>query len=209
MHRQAGVLVVLVATGAFAQRLHLLETEATAPEPPRLATHASLASPAATPSMGYLPHLGIAAGVGVAMSPLGLWLTSLLSRLTNNLVVSLLPLLVSGLLAPTMTTLAAWLAGNHGRGDGDGRFGFWLPWLLTTGVHVVATVVGAFLGLSLGLPGGLILFSLIDGALMGGTSVGSLRTWARPRPAAPLVTLETHSPTETPCAVLVLSRVEL
>lgn len=166
-----------------------------------------LPSASATP-MPYMAHLGIAAGVGIASVPLGLWLTNLVGNLSINLVGAAVPgLLMMGLFAPTVTALTAFLVGNLGLSEADGRFGFWLPWVSTVLVHVVATVVAGFAGVSLGAVPGLVVFSLVDGVLMGGSSVGMMRLLRRSAAAPTPVVFETHNPGESTVMMVPVSTV--
>jgi hypothetical protein len=122
-------------------------------------------------------QLGAAMGAGALSVPMGLALASWTGTLSNSLIWSALPALLSmGLVAPTLTTLAAWLIGNH---SSPGRFGFWLPWAATVAVNAVSLVVAGFAGMSFGLPLQVLVFSIVEGALLGGTSVATMRLLER------------------------------
>lgn len=135
-------------------------------------------------------HLGIALGAGMLSAPLGLGFSAWLGTLSNSLVFSALPVLLSmGLVAPTLTVLAAWLTG---RGLAPGRYGFWLPWAATVLVNAAALVVAGFAGMSFGLPLQVLAFSLVEGAVLGATAVGTMRLF--PRAQATGATLASFAP---------------
>ena len=148
---------------------------------------------------------GATAGVGMAAVPLSLWFTSVIGGLSNNLLATAIPsLLVMGLLAPTITALISWVMANTNMPDGQ-RVGFWLPWLGSVVIHCALLVVGGFLGLSIGAPAGLMLFSVIDGFAMSFTITGIQQLAGRSVGA--VSALETHSPGESTMNVVTLSQV--
>jgi len=148
---------------------------------------------------------GATAGVGIAAVPLSLWFTSVIGGLSNNLLATAIPsLLVMGLLAPTITALVSWIMANTNMPDGQ-RVGFWLPWLGSVVIHCALLVVGGFLGLSVGAPVGLAVFSIIDGFAMSFTITGIQQLAGRNVGA--VSSLETHSPGESTMNVVTLSQV--
>ncbi|MGQ0508710.1 MAG: hypothetical protein ACT4TC_25700 [Myxococcaceae bacterium] len=146
-------------------------------------------------------QLGVTLGAGVVSVPLALGLATWLGSLSNSLIWSALPSLLSmALIPPTLTTLVAWWLGNW---VNPGRFGFWAPWVVSCAVNVVALIVGGFAGISVGVPVRLLLFSVIDGVLVGGASAATMRLWAeRARPPIP-----SFSPGISPTHVVTLGKV--
>lgn len=112
--------------------------------------------------------------VAVASSAAGIVLGAGLGVLSNNLIGAAIPgLLIANLiLPPLLTVLAATLMGNWDQAD---RFGFWLPLGAAFLVNAAAIIVtGLFLPIAVGItnPLSLVVFSLIDGLLMSGASIG-------------------------------------
>lgn len=112
--------------------------------------------------------------VSVASSATGIVLGAGLGALSNNLIGAAIPgLLIANLiLPPLLTVLAATLMGNWDQAD---RFGFWLPLGAAFLVNAAAIIVtGLFLPIAVGItnPLSLVVFSLIDGLLMSGATVG-------------------------------------
>lgn len=139
--------------------------------------------PGKAPSFGL--HFGVAAGAGVLAVPLGFGLASLLGNLSNSLIpTAILGLLPMGLVAPLITAFSAWLFGNWNLREADGRFSFWWGFAAAAIVHIAATVVGGFMGVSLAGVPGLLLFSAVDGVLMSAAAVGAQRLF-RPAPTIP------------------------
>jgi hypothetical protein len=146
------------------------EAAADAPLAPAAAPGVSLPR---TERTGFGLHLGVAAVAGVVTVPAGLFLAAGLGSLSNSLIWAAIPAVLSfGLLAPTLTTLAAYLIGNW---NDPGRYGFWAPWAASVLVNALALVVGGFAGFSIGMPVQVLLFSLIDGLVVGGVSAGTMR----------------------------------
>ena len=143
-----------------------------------------------TERTGFGLHLGVAVGAGVLSVPAGLYLAAGVGSLSNALLWSALPALLSfGLVAPTLTPLAAWLVGNW---HDPGRFGFWLPWTASVVVNALAMVAAGFAGMSIGLPAQIVLFSVLDGALLGGVSTATMRLFEK-KPEA-LVSIRSFVP---------------
>ena len=97
-----------------------------------------------------------------------------------------------GFAAPLLVTFVAYTLGKLAD---PGRYSFGAAFWLTSLVNLVALVVGGAMGLSVGVPLRLMLFSLIDGVLLGGTSVGVMRMFEKaPPPVASFVpgVSETH-----------------
>ena len=127
--------------------------------------------------MPYLLHLGIGAATGIVTVPVGLLLASVLGNLSISQLGALIPsFLTMGLFAPALTTLVAWLVGNW---RDPGRFGFWLPAAGSVLVNIISLIVGGFAGLSVGVPVRMVVFSLIAGVLLGGTSVGTMHLFEK------------------------------
>ncbi len=168
------LLTTLAAPSAFAtvpSAVHLVPSDAAL-------GLADISTVAATP--GYIPQFGVAFATGFVAVPFGQWLASAVGNLSVNLIGTAIPaLLIMGLLAPALTTAAAWLYGNwRFLGSGHTPFPFLVPWLAATAVHIAALVVGGFLGVSL-FPGILFTFAVVDSLLLSGTSVGFMHLLQR------------------------------
>lgn len=155
------------------------------------------------PSFGL--HFGVAAAAGMVGAPLGLLTANLLGNLTISLIpTAILGLVPMGLIAPALSALAAWLFGNWNLTDADGRFSFWAGFGAAAIVHILATVIAGFAGVTLaGIPG-LILFSVIDGAVMGAAGVGAMRFF-RKEPA--VAQLPSFSPSVSATTFVPLSTI--
>ncbi|MDP1921986.1 MAG: hypothetical protein Q8L14_37440 [Myxococcales bacterium] len=198
------LVLMLGATQAMAARL-LMEDDL-----PAAAAPSSVLTPTATvnepPSFGL--HFGVAAAAGFVGAPLGF----LLANALGNLSISLIPTAIFGLLpmalvAPAFTALAAWIFGNWKLTDADGKFSFWLGFAAATIVHIAATVIAGFVGVSLaGIPG-LILFSVIDGAAMGAATVGTMRFFRKPPAATASAVLPSFIPSVSATTVMPLTTI--
>ncbi len=190
------VLSVLGATSASAHGARLLAPEDLAgasASAPAVSLTPSAASLRSAPASLWLLR-GATAGVGMASVPVSLWLAGAVGNLSNGLIATAVPaLLIMGLLAPTITALVSWVMANTNLPEGQ-RVGFWLPWLGATLLHVGLLVAGAFLGLSVGSPFGLLAFSAIDGFAMSFAATGIQQLAGRSAQA--VSTLETHAPHE-------------
>lgn len=197
------VMVMLMAPVASAHSARLL-----APDVPVSSGGLSLAPSASSmmkaPASLWLMR-GATAGVGIAAVPVSLWFTSVIGGLSNGLIATAVPsLLIMGLLAPTITALISYIMANTNLPEGQ-HTGFWLPWLGAVVIHCALLVAGGFLGLSVGAPAGLMLFSVIDGFAMSLTITGIQQLAGRSVGA--VTQLDTHSPTESKMNVVTLSQV--
>jgi hypothetical protein len=193
-------LVLVLALPATASAARLLDVE---PAGPSL-----LGTPGPAPAaIGFGEHLGKTVGLGVFSSTAGVLLAVPLGMLSNALLGQLPALLVSLLVGPALTTLGAWLIGNH---DDAGRFGYWGAFGVTALVHLAVLLVTS-LALPVAVawtnPVSLLLYSLVDGLLMSGASVGFMHLVPRRR-AAP-ATLQSFAPGVSDTAFVPLSSVEL
>jgi hypothetical protein len=198
--------VALSASQAHAARLLLPD------DVPASSAAAPVSAPAASssaerhepPSFGL--HLGVTAAAGMVGVPVGF----LLANLLGNLPISLIPtaifgLLPMGLVAPAFAALAGWLFGNWNLTEADGRFSFWAGFGAAAIVHILATVIAGFAGVSIaGIPG-LILFSVIDGAAMGAAGVGAMRFF-RKEPG-PVTVLPSFAPSVSATTFVSLSAI--
>lgn len=198
--------LALVSSQARAARLLLPEdvpasSAAASSEPPSASSAVERHAP---PSFGV--HFGVTAAAGMVGAPVGL----LLANLLGNLPISLIPtaifgLVPMGLVAPVFAALAGWLFGNWNLTEADGRFSFWAGFGAAALVHILATVIAGFAGVSIaGIPG-LVLFSVIDGAAMGAAGVGAMRLF-RKEPA-PVSVLPSFSPAVSATTVVPLSTI--
>lgn len=132
----------------------------------------------------YASVLGVGALTGFIAAPVGLYFASFVGSLGINIIAAALPAaLIMGLFAPAVTTFAAWAYGNWRQ---DGRFGFLPAFGAAALVNIVALLVSASLGLSVGAPMSVLLFGLVDGVLMGGTAVGTMWVLSNKEPAVAL-----------------------
>ncbi len=174
------------------------------PKPEASLTPSAGVTLSSSPRTGFGLQLGVAVAAGVVSVPVGLALGSWVGSLSNSLLASALPtLLCMGLIAPTAVTLAAWLIGNAGA---PGRFPFWVPWAGSVVVNAIALVVAGFAGFSFGVPLQVFVFSLIEGALLGGATTGAMRLFERPPPEAQSV-LPSFSPGIGSTHLVALSRI--
>ncbi|MBL8923973.1 MAG: hypothetical protein JNJ54_34270 [Myxococcaceae bacterium] len=210
MSRSVPVVLALAlalgASQALAARLLLPEdVPAASPASPADAPSASsTAERRSPPSFGV--HFGVTAAAGMVGAPIGLLLANLLGNLPISLIpTAILGLLPMGLVAPAFAALAGWLFGNWNLTEADGRFSFWAGFGAAALVHIIATVIAGFAGVSVaGIPG-LILFSVIDGAAMGAAGVGAMRFF-RKEPA-PVTVLPSFAPSVSVTTFVPLSSV--
>lgn len=123
------------------------------------------------PEMGYGELFAKTSAVGLASSATGVLIGAGLGALSNNLIAAAVPVLLANLfLPPVLTVLAAVLMGNW---DSPGRFGFWLPVLGAFVVNAAAYVLASLvLVVPWTNPVALLLYTLVDGLLMSGATVG-------------------------------------
>jgi hypothetical protein len=127
---------------------------------------------ALTPAPSFGVHFAKTFAVGVGASATGVVVGNLLGRLSNNLYAALLPAALSNLfIGPVLTVLAAVLIGNDGA---PGRYGFWGPLGVAFGLNLVQFVVVSlfFDAVAWSNPVAMLLYTLVDGLLMSGGSVG-------------------------------------
>ena len=172
------MLRLAIASGAAGLLIWAPLARAEGPADAPLAAPASTGVSLATSERtGFGLHLGVAVVAGVVTVPAGLYLAAGLGSLSNSLVWAAIPAVLSfGLLAPTLTTLAAYLIGNW---HDPGRYGFWVPWAASVLVNALALVVGGFAGFSIAMPVQVLFFSLLDGVIVGGVSAGTMRLFEK------------------------------
>lgn len=202
-------LVLLAATASAEARLLTDAPTALLAASPRLLERSLLGAAEvgrqAPAGIGYVEHLVKASAVGVASSAAGVVLGAGLGALSNNLIMAAVPVLLANLfLPPIVTVLVAQLLGNWST---PGRFGFWLP---LGGAFVVNAL--AYLVASLALvvpwtnPVALLLYTLVDGILMGGTTVGLMHLTQQKQA---VTVLPSFAPGVTDTALVSLWRVNL
>jgi hypothetical protein len=125
----------------------------------------------AVAGIGFGEHFAKTAAVGMGASVTGVLLGAGLGSLSNNLIGAAIPLLICNLfLPPVLTVLVAMLVGNW---EQAGRFSFWLPlagaFVVNAAAYLIASLV---IGVAFTNPLGLLLYSLVDGILMSGATVG-------------------------------------
>ena len=121
--------------------------------------------------IGFGEHLAKTSAAGMASSVTGVLIGAGLGSLSNNLIAAAIPVLLANLfLPPILTVLVAMLVGNW---DSPGRFSFWLPFAGAFVVNAAAYVIASLmLVVPWTNPVALLLYSLVDGLLMGGATVG-------------------------------------
>jgi hypothetical protein len=187
------LLVLALPASAFAARW--LDEEArlvSAAAPVSLASAALAAdglTAGAAPTIGFGQHFAKTLGLGVFASTAGVLLAVPLGMLSNALVGQLPALLVSLLAGPALTTLGAWLVGNHGDA---GRYGYWGAFGVTFLVHLAVFAVTSLalpVAVAWSNPVSLLVYSLVDGLLMTVSAVGFMHLFPDRKPvAAPTVT---------------------
>lgn len=211
MHSLFALAVALLAAqaGAETRAAHLLG------DAPRLALGAAprlldgalgaadvKETPAGLEGIGFAEHFTKGAAIGVGSTVLGALVGAGLGALSNNLIVSVLAVGLSNLfIPPILTVLLAQLVGNW---DSPGRFGFWLP---LAGAFVVNAALYLVTSFVLAVPwtnvAALLLYSLADGVLMSGASVGLMHLTQQPKVAPPTVTSFVPGVSETTLVPLV------
>jgi hypothetical protein len=130
---------------------------------------------------GWGEHFAKTSAVGMASSLTGVLIGAGLGTLSNNLIGAAIPVLLANLfLPPILTVLVAMLVGNW---ETPGRFGFWLPLAGAFVVNAAAYVIASlFLVVPWTNPAALLLYCLVDGLLMGGTTVGLMHLTEKKKP---------------------------
>ena len=124
-----------------------------------------------------------AIGSGVVGVPVAMLLGTLLGMSSSNLILAALPAVLLYLaLPPAAASLAAWMVGDRSQTVEVGWKG---AFFASLGVHLLVTTVAVLLGASSRGPLGVVLISVVDGALIGASSVFVMDALATARPAAP------------------------
>jgi len=170
------VLALFAATAQAQLRSARLLVDA-----PKLLLAATEVKPNVTDGMGFGEHLTKTAAVGMASSIAGVLIGAGLGSLSNNLIAAVVPVLLANLfLPPILTVLVAMLIGNW---DSPGRFSFWLPLAGAFVVNAAAYVIASlFMVVPWTNPVALLLYSLVDGMLMGGATVSLMHLTAKKQP---------------------------
>lgn len=145
------------------------------------ATDVKEAAPAVA-GIGFGEHFGKTAAIGMASSVTGVLIGAGFGMLSNNLIAAAVPVLLANLfLPPIVTVLMAMLIGNW---DSPGRFGFWGPvagaFVVNAAAYVIASLLMVVPWTS---PVAVLLYSLVDGVLMSGVSVGIMHLTEKKAPA--------------------------
>lgn len=209
------VLALGVALGAAAasaqprsaQLLADAPRAALAPSPRLLdgASGAADVTAAQAEALSFGEHFTKATAVGMASTATGVLLGAGLGMLSNNLVVSALLVALSNLVIPPLVTvLVAQLLGNW---VSPGRFRFGLPFAAAFTLNAALYVASSLL---VAIPwtnvAALLLYSLVDGLVMSGASVGLMHLTAQ-RQAAP--TVASFVPGVSDTCLVPLARVSL
>ncbi len=161
-------------------------------------------TPAAVAGIGFGEHFGKTAAIGMASSVTGVLIGAGLGTLSNNLIGAAVPVLLANLfLPPVVTVLMAMLIGNW---DSPGRFRFWGPVLGAFAVNAAAYAIASLLlVVPWTNPMALLLYSLVDGLLMSGATVGIMHLTEKKAPA----TITSFVPGVSDTTFISLSRVNL
>lgn len=154
--------------------------------------------------IGFGEHFAKTTAVGMASSVTGVLIGAGLGALSNNLIAAAIPVLLANLfLPPVVTVLVAMLIGNW---DSPGRFSFWLPLAGAFAVNAAAYVIASLLFVVPWTnPAALLLYSLIDGLLMSGASVGLMHATEKKTP----VTVTSFVPGVTDTLMVPMVKVNL
>jgi hypothetical protein len=122
-------------------------------------------------ALGYGALFTKTTAVGMVASTAGVLIGAGLGSLSNNLIAAALPVLLANLfLPPVLTVLAAVLMGNW---NDAGRFSFWLPVAGAFAVNAATYIIASlFFVVPWTNPVALLVYTLIDGLLMSGATVG-------------------------------------
>ena len=158
---------------------------------------------------GYVPHFGVAFATAFVAIPAGQYLATLFGNLSNNLIGGLIPgALVMGLVAPALVALASWLYGNKDYlSVTDKPFRFLGPWLITTGVHIVSLIIAGFAGVTVAAPATIFTLALIEGLVLAGANVGSMRLLQN-KPSKAAVTIRSFAPGVSDTTLVPLAQTE-
>ena len=159
----------------------------------------------AVAGIGFGEHFGKTAAIGMASSVTGVLIGAGLGMLSNNLIAAAIPVLLANLfLPPVVTVLMAMLIGNW---DSPGRFSFWGPAAGAFVVNAAAYVIASlFLVVPWTSPIALLVYSLVDGVLMSGVSVGIMHLTEKKKAPA---TITSFVPGVSDTAFVALTRVNL
>lgn len=154
--------------------------------------------------IGLGVHLLTTWGAGTVGSVAGVLVGAGLGSLSNSLIGAMIPVLLSNLfLPPLIAVLGAVLVGNW---DAPGRFGFWLPLAGAFAVNAaVAIITSLMVVMPWTNPVALLLYGLVDGALMSGATVGVMRV----AQAEPAPTLKSFVPGVSDTTVVPVAKVSL
>lgn len=200
--------VALGAAGAQARPSARLLLDA--PRVLLAATDAALTAPAAAPAPGisYGAHLVKTTAAGVVASSAGVLLGAALGSLSNHLLGAALPVLLANLfLPPVVTAVTALVLGNW---NTPGRFGLWLPlggaFVVNAALYVVASL---FLVVPWTNPLALLAYTVVDGLLMAGATVGLMHALETNPAPAPTPTITSFVPGVSDTALVPMARVAL
>jgi hypothetical protein len=118
--------------------------------------------------------------VGILAVPGSLYLAEAFGSLSNNLIGAAIPaLLCMGLIPPLLITLATVLVGNW---TAPGTYKFWPAFLANLVINGASLAIGAALGLTVGVFGKVLLYTLVQAVLQSGVSTGLERLWPNEKP---------------------------
>lgn len=161
------------------------------------------------PVIGYGELFTKTAAVGVVASATGVMLGAGLGSLSNNLIGAALPVLLANLFVPpVVTVLVALLMGNW---DSPDRFGsFWLPmagaFVVNAALYVIVSLVFQ-VAVAWSNPVALLLYTVVDGLLMSGTTVGLMALTEKKE--KPMAMLPSFVPGVSPTTFVPLTTVDL
>lgn len=177
-------LVLWFAVSAVAEDAPVAEPAAVAEPAPAVITPSVEATPAEEP-VGWDVQYSAGAVAALVAVPVSLYLGEWLGSLSNSLIWSAIPVLLSiGLIPPIAVTAATVIVGNW---NTPGRYRWWPALIATTVVNGASLAIGASLGLSVGMVGRVIVYTLAQAVLQPGIAVGIERAW--PRTESAVITL--------------------
>ena len=125
--------------------------------------------------------------------PASLYLGQFFGTLSIDLIWAAIPTLLSiGLIPPIAVTAATVIVGNW---NDPGRYRWWPALLVTTVINGASLAIGAPLGLSAGVFGRVLVYTLVQAVLQPGAAVLVERAWPKQPPSVITLRNEPTAPT--------------
>ncbi len=172
------LLLVMLSGPAWGYSARLLDAQG--------ATGPGVAAPSLLPSDDDRPLWLYQAGAGVGAAlisvPASLYFASWLGSLTNQVYVGLIPSLLLVGIVPSLAV--AWVVTLVGNWKSPGTYRFWPTFAVTLLVNVAALVVGGFAGLSVGVAGRVLLFTLAEAIVLPSAATTASNLFSRKKETA-------------------------